>query len=211
MDGENARLILQNPDDVALFDAAGIVDSSHIRLIRGSGVDCSRFSHSAVRVLDEPLRILLAARLLWDKGLAEYAEASKILKIQGRSVHFLLAGNPDPGNPDAVPESVITGWVEEGLIEWLGHVDDMPPLLASVHVMALPTAYGEGVPRSLIEAAACGLALVATDAPGCREVITNEVNGLLVPLRNAEALAAAIARIADNPELAAKNGASGKS
>lgn len=210
MDGKKARLILQNPDDVALFEVEGIVDSSRIRLIRGSGVDCSLFSQCAVRALDEPLRILLAARLLWDKGLAEYAEASRILKNQGRSVRFLLAGNPDPGNPDAVPESVVTAWVDEGLIEWLGHVDDMPALLASVHALALPTAYGEGVPRSLIEAAACGLALIATDAPGCREVIVNEVTGFLIPLQNAEALAEAVARIADNPELATKMGQASK-
>ncbi len=211
MNGKKARLILQNPDDVALFGTAGIVDSSRIRLIRGSGVNCSQFSQCAVRTsLEEPLRILLAARLLWDKGIAEYVEASKILKTQGRSVHFLLAGDPDPGNPDAVPEPAITAWEEEGLVEWLGHVDDMPALFASVHALALPTAYGEGVPRSLIEAAACGLTLVATDAPGCREVITNEVNGFLVPLRNAEALAVAIARIADNPELAVRMGQAAK-
>lgn len=210
MDGKRARLILQNPDDVTLFEKAGIIDPPHIRLIRGSGVDCSRFSQCAVRTSGEPLRILLAARLLWDKGLAEYAEASRMLKANGRSVRFLLAGNPDPGNPDAVPESTVKTWVDEGLVEWLGHVDDMPALLASIHAMTLPTAYGEGVPRSLIEAAACGLALITTDAPGCREVVDNEVDGLLVPLRNAEALAAAIARIDDDPELAVKMGRAAK-
>lgn len=210
MDGKRAHLILQNPDDVALFEKAGIADPSRISLIRGSGVDCSRFSQCAVRAPDEPLRILLAARLLWDKGLAEYARASRILKAEGRSIRFLLAGSPDPGNPAAVPESTVKRWVDEGLIEWLGHVDDMTSLLASIHAMALPTAYGEGVPRSLIEAAACGLALVTTDAPGCREVVTNEVDGLLVPLRNAEALAAAIARLDDDPQWAAKMGQAAK-
>lgn len=209
INGKRTRLILQNPDDVALFMTTGIVDSSRIRLIRGAGVDCSRFSQCVVRALDEPLRILLAARLLWDKGLAEYVEASKILKTQGRSIRFLLAGSPDPGNPGAVPESLITGWVDEGLIEWLGHVDDMPTLLASVHALALPS-YREGLPGSLLEAAACGLALVATDAPGCREVVINEVTGFLVPLRNAEALAEAITRIADTPELAARMGQAAK-
>jgi glycosyltransferase involved in cell wall biosynthesis len=210
MGGKSARLILQNPDDVAMFKEAGIVHPSHISLVRGSGVDCSRFSQCAVRAPGEPLRVLLAARLLWDKGLAEYVAASRILKASGRSVRFLLAGSPDPGNPNSVPEATVRAWAEEGLIEWLGHVDDMPTLLASIHAMALPTAYGEGVPRSLIEAAACGLALVTTDAPGCREVVTNEVDGLLVPLRNAEALAAAIARFHDDPELAVKMGQAAK-
>jgi glycosyltransferase involved in cell wall biosynthesis len=210
MGGKSARLILQNPDDVALFKEAEIVHPSRISLIRGSGVDCSRFSQCAVRAPGEPLRVLLAARLLWDKGLAEYVVAARILKASGRSVRFLLAGSPDPGNPNAVPEATVKAWAEEGLIEWLGHVDDMPALLASIHAMALPTAYGEGVPRSLIAAAACGLALVTTDAPGCREVVTNEVDGLLVPLRNAEALAAAIARFHDDPELAAKMGQAAK-
>ena len=210
MGGNKSRLILQNPDDVSLFTTANIVNPERIRLIRSSGVDCSRFNQSVSRVSNKPLRVLLAARLLWDKGLAEYAEAARILRAQGRTVHFLLAGSSDPGNPNAVPESVITSWVEEGIIEWLGHVDDMPALLASVHVMALPTAYGEGVPRSLIEAAACGLALIATDAPGCREVISHEVDGLLVPLRNAEALASAIARVDDNPEWASEMGQNAK-
>lgn len=210
LDGARARLILQNPDDVSLFEGAGIINRSRIRLIRGSGVNCTRFSRCAQRAAGEPLRVLLAARLLWDKGLAEYAEASRLSRTEGRSVQFLLAGSPDPGNPDAVPESTVHEWVDEGLIEWLGHVEDMPTLLASVHVMALPTSYGEGVPRSLIEAAACGLALVTTNAPGCREVVEHDVDGLLVPLRNGQALAQAIARLDDDPPLAARLGAAAK-
>lgn len=201
LDGEKSRLILQNPDDAALFRNADIVEASRIRLIRGSGVDCSRFKKGGTRVGDEPLRVLLAARLLWDKGLAEYTEASRMLKAQGRKVCFVLAGTPDPGNPDAVPEETVRGWVNEGLLDWLGHVDDMPGLLASIHVMALPTAYGEGLPRSLIEAAACGLALVTTNSPGCREVVSHEVDGLLIPLRSAADLAEAIARLDDDPAL----------
>jgi len=207
--GLKSRLILQNPDDVSLFTTAGIVSSEIIHLIRSSGVDCSCFNQCSLRSPDEPLRILLAARLLWDKGLAEYAEASRILISQGRKVRFLLAGTTDTGNPNTVPESVVKSWEEEGIIEWLGHVDDMSSLLASIHVMALPS-YGEGVPRSLIEAAACGLALVATDAPGCREVISHEIDGLLVPMRNAGALASAIARLDDNSEWASEMGQKAK-
>lgn len=201
--GEKTRLIVENSDDLAFFQQTGLIEPSRIRLIRSSGVDCSRFSQCAIRTANEPLRILLAARLLWDKGIKEYVEAARILKAQGRTIHFLLAGSPDPGNPNTVSEPIVKDWVREGLIEWLGHVNDMPALFATIHTFVLPS-YREGVPTSLIEAAACGITLITTDAPGCREVVTHEVDGLLVPMKDAEALAAAIARIDDDSALAAK-------
>ena len=206
LDGDNARLVLQNPDDVALFEAAGLVDRDHVRLIPGSGVDCSRFvARDGQRDPTRPLRVLLAARLLWDKGLAEYVEAARRLRGEGRAIEFLLAGDPDPGNPAAVPESTVRGWADEGVLQWLGHVDDMAGLFASVDVVVLPS-YREGLPKGLIEAAACALPLVTTDVPGCREVVSDGVDGLLVPVRDAAALAAAIARLHDDPELAARLG-----
>jgi len=116
-------------------------------------------------------------------------------------VRFLLAGTPDPGNPAAVPESVLRGWVREGVLDWLGHVEDMVEVLGSVDVAVLPSYYREGTPKFLIEAAACGLALVTCDVPGCREVVVDGVNGLLVPPRDAKALAAAIAKMLDSGEL----------
>lgn len=208
--GERALLILQNSDDVRVFSEEGIVDSARIRLIRGSGVNCSMFSRAATRSTGEPMRVLLAARLLWEKGLGEYVEAARKLKAGGRSIQFLLAGAPDPGNPGAVPETAIHQWQREGLIEWLGHVEDIAALLKRVHVMALPTRYGEGVPRSLLEAAACGLAIVTTDAPGCREVVTHGVEGLLVPVRDSAALADALARLDDAPALATRLGSAAR-
>ncbi len=210
LDGQNARLILQNPDDVALFERAGFVDPAHIRLIPGSGVDCSRFlANDRVRPPGQPLRVLLAARLLWDKGVAEFVAAARQLQAQGRAIEFLLAGDPDPGNPAAVPEADLQAWVAEGVLQWLGHVDDMPALFASVDVVVLPS-YREGLPKGLIEAAACALPLVTTDVPGCREVVSDGVDGLLVPPRDAEALAAAIARLHDDPALAARLGAAAR-
>lgn len=204
--GHNARLILQNPDDVTLFESAGLVDPVHIRLIQGSGVDCSRFiARNAERDHSKPLRVLLAARLLWDKGLAEYIAAARNLRAQGRTIEFLLAGDPDPGNPAAVPEDTVRSWVDEGVLQWLGHVDDMPALFASVDVVVLPS-YREGLPKGLIEAAACALPLVTTDVPGCREVVTDEVDGLIIPPRDGEALARAIARLHDDPALAQRLG-----
>lgn len=209
LDGGKARLILQNPDDVALFEQARLVDPRRIRLIPGSGVDCRRFVPAVARGAAQTFSVLLPARLLWDKGLAEYVEASRLLRAAGRGVVFLLAGEPDPGNPAAVPLATVKGWVAEGLVEWLGHVADMPALFASVDAVVLPS-YREGLPKGLIEAAACALPLVTTDVPGCREVVSDGVDGLLVPLKDAAALAAAIARLADDRGLCARLGAAAR-
>ena len=216
LDGRDARLILQNPDDVAVFEQARLVAPGHIRLIPGSGVDCVRFAPGesvgrghAPDADTPPFRVLLAARLLWDKGLAEFVDAARRLHAEGRAIDFLLAGDPDPGNPAAVPEATVHDWVAEGLLHWLGHVDDMPALFASVDVVVLPS-YREGLPKGLIEAGACALPLVTTDVPGCREVVTDGVDGLLVPVRDAGALATAIARLHDDPMLAARLGAAAR-
>ena len=204
--GESARLILQNPDDVAVFEQSGLVDRAHIRLIPGSGVDCSRFApHTGEPAVRGELRVLLAARLLWDKGVGEFAAAARLLRGEGRRMRFVLAGEPDPGNPAAVPADALRAWRDEGLIDWMGQVEDMPALYATVDVVVLPS-YREGLPRSLIEAAACALPLVTTDVPGCREVVSDGVDGLLVPPRDAAALAHAIARLQDDPALARRLG-----
>jgi glycosyltransferase involved in cell wall biosynthesis len=144
--------------------------------------------------------------LLWEKGIAEYAKAARILRAQGRNVRFLLAGTPDPGNPAAVPETMLREWAEEDVLEWLGHVGNMRELYASVDIVVLPSYYREGIPTSLTEGAACGLPLITTDMPGCREVVTDGEDGLLIRPRDAEALASAIARLLDSPELAARLG-----
>lgn len=197
LDGEGARLILQNPDDAEIFRQAELVYPDRVRLIPGSGVDCERFSPKAPGLRDmqiDVLKVVLPARLLWDKGVAEFVEAARMLRAQGSKMHFVLAGSPDSGNPAAVPEEKLQEWVNEGLIEWLGHVDDMPALFQNVDVVALPS-YREGLPKGLIEAAACALPIVTTDVPGCREVVTNECDGLLVPAKDARALAVALARL----------------
>jgi glycosyltransferase involved in cell wall biosynthesis len=205
---ERSALILQNPDDVALFRLAEIVDENAIRLIKGSGVNCTRFSVRPPASDEDgrPLRVLLASRLLWDKGLAEYVEAARLLKARQRTVRFILAGNPDDGNPASVNKSTVELWVKEGLIEWLGHVGDMPELLSRTDVMVLPS-YREGLPKALIEAAACGLALITTDAPGCREVVSrNGEDGLSVPVRDSHALADAIGLLDDDRAFCRKLG-----
>lgn len=200
LDGKGARLILQNPDDVAFFETHRLVDPARVRLIPGSGVDCVRFQPPKLRPAGSPLRVLLPARLLWDKGLAEYVIAARALRAEGQNIEFLLAGNPDPGNPASVPEPTVRQWADEGVLEWLGHVDDMPALFQSVDVVVLPS-YREGLPKGLIEAAASGCALVTTDVPGCREVVAHEVTGLLVPAHDPEPLANAIRRLALDVQL----------
>ncbi len=204
--GGRSRLILQNPDDVEFFAERGIAAKAHINLIPGSGVDCARFLPPAARFENRgPLRVVLAARMLWDKGVREFIEAAKILKAEGRSVCFVLAGIPDPGNPASIPEAVLRGWQAAGLADWLGHVEDMPALLAGADIVALPS-YREGLPRSLVEAASCGRPLITTDVPGCRSVVTDGADGLLVPVRDAGALARAVARLHDDPRLACRLG-----
>lgn len=203
--GKRSRLILQNHDDAAMFTGHGLIEPARLRVIPGSGVDCSRFVPRNGPANDPP-RVLLAARLLWEKGLAEYVQASRSLRARGRKVRFLLAGAPDPGNPAAVPEDAVRGWVEEGLVEWTGHIDDMPALFASVDIVVLPSYYREGLPKSLIEAAACATPLISTDMPGCRDAVADGVTGLVVPPRDADALCAAIVRLLDAPELARQFG-----
>lgn len=206
--GARSRLILQNPDDVRLFEHAGLVDLRSIRLIPGSGVDCLRFAPEP-RARGERLRVLLATRLLWDKGVGDFVEAARRLRADGRAIDLLLAGDPDPGNPAAISEATVQGWNAEGVVRWLGHVDDMPALLRSVDVVALPS-FREGLPKILIEAGACGLPLVTTDVPGCRDVVADGVDGLLVPVRDPAALARAIARLDDDPPLCARLGAAAR-
>lgn len=203
--GRRSRLILQNRDDARMFLDHRLIKDARVRVIAGSGVDCNRFVPRS-RSRNDPPCVLLAARLLWEKGLKEYVQASRTLRAQGRQVRFLLAGASDPGNPAAVPEATVRGWVDGGLVEWIGHVDDMPALFASTDIFVLPSYYREGLPKSLIEAAACATPLITTDMPGCRDVVTDGVDGLIVPPRDAEALCAATARLLDAPQLARKLG-----
>jgi glycosyltransferase involved in cell wall biosynthesis len=198
----NSRLILQNPDDADSFNQFRIAPAQHIRVIRSSGVDTTRFSPAARAERPPRLRVLLAARLLWEKGVGEFVDASRLLKQQGRDIEFLLAGMPDPGNPRSVACAEVERWQSDGLLTWLGHVEDMPALLRSVDVMALPSYYREGVPKSLIEGAASGLAIVTTDLPGCREVVSEHgIDGLHAEPRNAIALAGRIAMLDDDRDL----------
>ena len=207
LNNKRSRLIMQNPDDVKTFALAEIIDSSRVHLIRSSGVNTDLFQPTGQEApLDQPTRVLLAARLLRDKGIAEYVQAARKLRGDGLAIRFLLAGAPDHGNPTSVRQVEVDAWASEGVIEAIGHVDGMHEQLADTDIMVLPSYYGEGVPRSLIEAAACGLPIITTDSQGCREVVTDGVDGLLIPVRNSDALAGAIKRLHEDPQLRRKLG-----
>jgi len=209
MDTDNSRLILQNPDDQALFVASKLIDPDHIRLIRGSGVNTNRFEPVKNNGGNDVVNVLLATRLLWDKGIREFIDAVRILKNTHKPVNFLLAGAPDDGNPASVQNEEIIKWVNEGLVESLGHIENIESVLTNVDIVVLPS-YREGLPRILLEAASMGLPLVSTDVPGCREIVKNNINGLLVPVKDSKSLAVAIEYLIDNPIERSRMGRAGR-
>lgn len=192
-------VFFQNEDDRALFEQAGLVARERTRLLPGSGVDLARFAPRAAPTVDRPPVFLMSARLLWDKGVREYIEAARILKLRGIECDVRLLGFLDVANPSAVPREQVEAWQQEGVVNYLGETDDVRPILAEADIVVLPSYYPEGTPRSLLEAAAMGKPIITTDAPGCRDVVRDGVNGYLVPVRDAQALADALARFAALP------------
>jgi len=187
-----SRFVFQNPDDARRMFADADTNP-RVRVIRGVGVDPDRFTPAPEP--EGPPVVALAARLIWDKGIRELVTAAGIIRERGIPARFALVGEPDHNNPGSVPREQLEAWDRDGLVEWWGHRDDMPVVYAASSIFCLPTKYGEGLPTVLLEAAACGRALVATDAPGCREVVRHAENGLLVPIGEAEALAEALAQL----------------
>lgn len=193
----NLKVIFQNPDDRASLTKLAHLPDSKIAMIRGSGVELTQYSGTPLP-LGVPV-VLLAARLLADKGVREFVQAARLLKQQGVSARFCLVGSIDPANPASLADAELTQWASEGVVELWGQRSDMPRVLAAAQVVVLPSYYGEGLPKVLIEAAACGRAVVTTDHPGCRDAIDPGVTGLLVPVRNAEALADALKGLINDP------------
>ncbi len=209
--GRNTVVIFQNPDDRDAFVRWGLVRRADTALIRGSGVDTEVFRPGPEPPPEEgPPVILLASRLLWDKGVGDFVAAARCLQADGIEARLAIAGEPDAGNPSSIAQEQLDAWVQSGAVEWWGRQDDMPAVYALTHIACLPSAYGEGVPKALIEAAACGRPIVTTDIPGCREIVRDGVNGLLVAPRDAEALAAALRRLIEDPALRTELGARGR-
>jgi glycosyltransferase involved in cell wall biosynthesis len=204
-----SMIIVQNPDDAEVLVRECSIERGRIRLIRGSGVDLVRFQ-AVPESESRPLVATLASRMIWDKGIGDLVEAARILKREGANVRVVLAGKPDPDNPASIPEAQLRAWHDEGIVSWRGFVKDMPALWAETHIAVLPSFYGEGVPKCLIEAAACGRPIVAADGPGLREIVRDGENGVLVPAHDPAALAAAIARLAADDATRRAMGAAGR-
>lgn len=199
----HGKTIVQNPDDLAWLVGVGVRGES-ISLIRGSGVDVQEFR--PVRPISGDPIVVLVARMLWDKGVGEFVEAANRIRQDGGRARFVLVGAPDNANPSAIPEAKLREWADEGAIEWWGKRSDVAEILAGAHIACLPSYYGEGVPKSLLEAAAAGLPIVTTDAPGCREVVLHDENGLLVTPRDVDSLADALMRLIGSPALRERMG-----
>src|SRR4029079_1698267 len=193
LNNRHASVLVQNPDDHAAVKALGIIDD-RIFIIRGSGVETDKLT--PVEEPPDPITIGFVGRLLDDKGVRILVRAHEILARQGRRMRLLIAGDPDPANPASIPLAEIESWRQRG-VEVLGHVADIGKFWASAHIAVLPSRR-EGLPKSLLEAAACGRPIVAPDGPGCREIARENLNALLVPPDNAQALADGIARLADD-------------
>jgi glycosyltransferase involved in cell wall biosynthesis len=208
LSGRRVRVIFQNPEDRALFCSTRIATPERSVVIRGSGVNIKYFTPSPAPA-GTPI-VLLAGRLLWDKGVGELVEAARQLKVRGTECRVVLAGIPDAENPRSIPVSVLEDWQAEGVIEWWGQRDDMPAVLEKSSIVVLPSYYPEGVPKILLEAAASGRPIITTNTPGCREVVRHGENGLLIPPRDSHALAEAIAMLLHNPVLREQMGARGR-
>ena len=199
-------VFFQNPDDAALFKERGILPA-HVPacVVNGSGVDVARFAAAPLPAYASGVHFLLIGRLLGDKGVREYAAAAQLVKAAYPGTVFILVGGLD-SNPDSIAQDELDGWVAAGSVQYLGRQADVRPALAACHVYVLPS-YREGTPRSSLEAMATGRAIITTDAPGCRETVVNGDNGFLVPVRDAQALAAAMMKFIEQPELIATMGA----
>lgn len=197
LNSPGGKVIVQNPDDYRRLVTDGLLNPDRAVLILGSGVNLDDFKPSP-EPPGAPV-VVMASRLLWDKGAGEYAEAARLIKNQGIEARFLLAGEADNQNHSAIPETQIKSWHQSGVLEWLGQRDDIANIFRHSHIVCLPSYYGEGVPKVLLEAAAAGKPIVTTDMPGCREVVMDGENGLLVAPKNAESLAAALTRLLLDP------------
>ena len=205
MRGRNVALV-QNPDDRDALLSLGIA-AEHIALIPGSGVDVERLQPSP-----EPEgtpTVAFVGRLLEDKGIRPLVAAIRLLQARGTAVNLLIAGDMDPANPSSVKASELDQWMKSPGISWAGHVNDISAVWAKSHIAALPSRR-EGLPKALLEAAACGRPMVATDVPGCREVVIADKTGLLVPLDDGNALAGAIDKLAASANLRARYGAAAR-
>ncbi len=206
--GANCRVTFENEEDLEYLVHQGIVKREVTKFIPGVGLDTERFL-AVPESADIPI-VMVPSRMLWEKGISVFVEAAAQLKREGLQARFVLVGAPDLESRGHIPERQLNAWVENGSVEWWGSNGNMPATLGKAHVVCLPTYYREGLPRVLMEASACGRAIVTTDMPGCRYLVHNGENGLLVPPRDAASLAAALRELLQNPELRKRMGLAGR-
>ncbi len=200
--------ICQNRDDFTLLLRNRVIRPGRTHLIRGSGVNVDRFAASPMPK-GVPI-VMLAARLLWNKGVGEFVEAARALRDLRIPARFALVGAPDDLHPTSVPLSKLREWHDEGVVEWWGRREDMPEVLRQASIVVLPSSYGEGVPKILLEACSCGRPVIAYDTPGCREIVIDGDNGLLVPPKDVSGLVAAIQRLIQDRQMARQMGHRGR-
>ena len=194
----NYWTIFQNPDDMNLFERLGLINLNQSTLIRGSGVETNKFIQSDD--LNKIPVVMLASRMLWDKGVGEFVKVAKRAYKNKINAEFMLVGGIDNDNPMSIPLSTLKQWVSNGDVQWEGHSDNMPDMLASASIVCLPS-YREGLPKVLLEAAAIGRPLIASDGPGCREIVRDKYNGLLVKMRDADSLYEAVLMLVNNRKM----------
>ena len=206
--GKNSLVVVQNQEDGEQLTRIGATSKDRINLIRGSGVSMDEYSPSAEP--DGPPLVILPARLIWAKGVDEFVRAARQLKLEGIPARFALLGSAKNNYPGAVSELQLRQWVDEGCIEWWGYQEDMRDVYRNSHIVCLPTSYGEGIPRVLIEAAACGRPVVTTDVAGCRDIVEDGLNGLLVSPGDHDALVDALRQLLTDRELRLRFGQAGR-
>lgn len=211
LSAENKIIIFQNLQDRNTIESIKKLSETEVMMIPGSGVDLVEYGFSPFQVNDfSEIKIIMASRLLVEKGVREFVEAARQITSRCPHVRFTLVGAPDTANPASITEKELKNWKDEGCVEVLGARTDVAALMQQSHIVVLPSYYGEGLPKVLIEAAACGRAVITTDMPGCRDAIEHGVTGLLVKPRDVDDLIDAIQGLIDNPELCIELGKAGR-
>ena len=204
---KGSRVIFENGEDLEAFVGSGVARRSETVLIPGAGIDLIRFQPQ-IEPNGAPV-VVLVARMLRDKGIMEFLEAAELINSMGIAARFILVGDPDPGNPASIPVETLQQWNGRNGVEWWGWRDDIAGVLRQAHIVCLPS-YREGLPKSLLEAAASGLPIVTTNAIGCRDVVEDGVNGYLVPVKESAPLASALLKLINDPELRVSMGMRGR-
>ena len=201
------KIIIQNNDDLLFVIEKLGIKKENVSLIQGAGVDIKKFS--TTKFADSPI-VVLASRMIWDKGVKEFVNAAKALNKKGIKAKFILVGKPDKQNPRFIPEKKLAKWNKLEFVDWIGYQENMVDIFKTALIVSLPSFYGEGIPKVLIEAMSCSRAIVTTNMPGCRDLVIDQLNGILVKPKDQKDLANALEKLILNPNLCKKMGQKGR-